>query len=202
MTTWTRMDIKQCNSLSATSPKAMRYTALMAVLSIQQSWHTVPAAMDDVVAKGSRSRFLWGFKRNTYEYLDDPVTMDHLYSATLTEQDPVKLLDLWTTVPGIGLAKAGFVVQLTRGMVGCVDGHNAEAYDVAPSALVFPKGRMTVSAQQNKLESYVRLCENIGGSEFMWQQWCELMAGRWPTEYRNAEAVSRQHVTILEGAIE
>ena len=108
------------------------------------------------------------------------------------------MLDLWTTVPGLGLAKAGFVVQLTRGLIGCVDGHNAEAYDVRNNQLTFPKGRMTLKAQRHKLESYVRLTTAIGGSEFMWKEWCILVAAKYPDKFDTAAAVSRQHVTIME----
>lgn len=197
---WTTDDIKACNTIAQASVDGMRSAALMAVLSIQQSWHTVPEAMVDVTENGSSSRFLWGFKRDTYLHLIQGRNMDHLYAQTIVETDPVRLLDLWTTVPGLGLAKAGFVCQLTRGIIGCVDGHNAAAYDVPPSALVFPKGRMTTKAQAIKLRNYVTLCADIGGSEYMWQQWCVLMAAKYPETYHSAKAVSEQHVNIMEAA--
>ena len=194
---WTREDIKQCNELACVSPEAMRVAALMAELSIQQSWSLVPAAMLDVSLEGDKSKYLWGFKADTYAYLHDTLNMRFLYANTITMSDPVELLDLWTTVPGLGLAKAGFVVQLTRGMVGCVDGHNAAAYDVKLNQLTFPKGRITLKAQQHKLKAYVNLTKAIGGSEFMWQQWCVLMAGKYPEQYASAKAVSNQHVQTL-----
>ena len=194
---WTREDIKQCNELTQASPAAMRVGALMAVLSIQQSWSIVPQAMEDVHLEGDKSKYLWGFKANTYAYLNDTYHMQNLYANTMTLSNPVDLLDLWTTVPGLGLAQAGFVVQLTRGMVGCVDGHNATAYDVGLQALTFPKGRMTLKAQRAKLKAYVKLCKDIGGSEFMWQQWCVLMAGKYPEQFTSAKAVSNQHVRSI-----
>jgi hypothetical protein len=201
MKLWASKHINKCNRLAQSSPEAMRNAAMMAVLSIQQAWGGVPAAMLDMKAEGSTSRYLWGFKADTYEYLMSPNNIDHLYTTTLTTRDPVELLDLWTTVPGLGLAKAGFVVQLTTGRVGCVDRHNAFAYDVAPNQLTFPKGRMTVKAQRHKLEAYVHLTDTIGGSEFMWEQWCIMIAAKYPNLYDSAQAVSKQHVTILESML-
>ena len=197
MKLWASKHIKAVNTIAASSPADMRNAAMMAVLSIQQAWGGVPSAMLDLKDKGRDSKYLWGFKRDTYEYLRDENNMEHLYVTTLTERDPVALLDLWTTVPGLGLAKAGFVVQLTTGKVGCVDRHNALAYDVQPNQLTFPKGRMTVKAQRHKLEAYVHLTDTIGGSEFMWEQWCIMIAGKYPNTYRSAEAVSKQHVEIM-----
>jgi hypothetical protein len=201
MKLWANEDIKSVNNIAAQSPKAMRGAAMMAVMSIQQSWGTVPQAMNDLKDNGMNSRFLWGFKADTYKYLLNKFHMDNLYATTLTTRDPVELLDLWTTVPGLGLAKAGFVVQLTRGMVGCVDRHNADAYDVPPSQLVFPKGRMTVKAQRHKLEAYVHLTDTIGGSRYMWEQWCIMIAAKYPDTYESARAVSTQHVTIMESML-
>jgi hypothetical protein len=201
MRQWSRDHIDQCNTLTQDNPVAMRNAAMMAVLSIQQNWDTVPHAAVDVAEKGIDSRYIWGFKYDTYEYLHDDDNMENLFTRTLTEDDPVKLLDLWTTVPGLGLAKAGFVVQLTRGMIGCVDSHNAKLYDVHPSALVFPKGRMTLDAAHNKLQAYVNLTTAVGGSQFMWEQWCILMAEKYPSQFSNAKSVSQTHVNIIRGEI-
>jgi hypothetical protein len=201
MRPWTHAHIEQCNLMAVSDPAAMRTAALLAVMSIQQAWHIVPVAMADLVKHGRNSRFLWGFKRDTYDYLIDESNMDHLYGATMMTDNPVDLLDLWSTVPGLGLAKAGFVVQLTRGMVGCVDRHNADAYDVPPSQLVFPKGRMTMDAQRHKLEQYVHLTNSIGGSAFMWEQWCIMIAAKYPRSFESAQHVSRQHVDLMELAL-
>lgn len=200
---WAREDIAEVNRLSAVSPEAMKWTALMAILSIQQSWGTVPAAMADVKHEGLKSRFLWGFKAASFNFLNNPYNMEYLYAETMRYENipvDVDLLDLWTTVPGLGLAKAGFVAQLTRGVIGCVDGHNAKQYDVHPGQLTFPKGRMTIRAQNHKLEAYVNLTRWIGGSEYMWKQWCVLMAAKYPETYGSPEEVSRQHVTLIEEA--
>ena len=201
MKLWANEDIAAVNKIATLTPESMRNAAMMAVMSIQQAWSIVPDAMLDLKDKGKHSRFLWGFKADTYAHLSDPVTMEHLYTTTMTTRDPVELLDLWTTVPGLGLAKAGFVVQLTRGKVGCVDRHNAEAYDVLPNQLTFPKGRMTVRAQRHKLEAYVHLTDTIGGSRYMWEQWCVMVAAKYPNSYDSALAVSKQHVDIMRSMV-
>jgi hypothetical protein len=199
MKLWANEDINKCNRLAQASPEGMRSAAMMAVMSIQQSWNLVPAAMEDVKDRGARSRFLWGFKQDTYQYLyRKPKRLEHLFVTTMTTRDPVELLDLWTTVPGLGLAKAGFVVQLIKGKVGCIDRHNALAYDVSANALSFPKGRMTVKAQRHKLEAYVHLTDTIGGSRYLWEQWCIMVAAKYPHQFTSPQAVSSQHVNILE----
>lgn len=201
MRAWTYAHIEQVNKLATASPEGMRNAALMASLSIQQSWNLIPVAMADVLEHGELSKYLWGFKLNTYRFLMNHTNMQHLYVTTMSTDNSVDLLDLWTTVPGLGLAKAGFVVQLTRGLVGCVDRHNASAYDVSPNQLAFPKGRMTLKAQRHKLEQYVHLTNSIGGSAYMWEQWCIMIAGNYPNQYDSAADVSRQHVDILENSL-
>ena len=42
---------------------------LMVALSIQQNWSTVGYQMQDVKTVGGASRFLWGNKKKTYNYL-------------------------------------------------------------------------------------------------------------------------------------
>ncbi len=197
MSRWAAKDITECNKLAQAEPEGVRRACLVALLSVQQSWSHVPVALSDVIHNGGKSQYLWGWKRTAYKFLDKGANLDYLYSGMMTASNEFELLDLFTTVPGLGLAKAGFVCQLTRGWVGCIDSHNARRYDVAAAQLRYPKG-LTIKTQAIKLQGYLDLCEKIGGSEYLWREWCYLMAGRYPQKYARPEDVSTQHVQVME----
>ena len=46
---------------------------------------------------------------------------------------------------------------------------------------------------------YIDTCEDIGGSEFLWNQWCEGMAKRYPKNFSDANAVSFLHTDAILG---
>jgi hypothetical protein len=177
------------------SPQHMINAGLMALLSARQQWSGIGSQMADVADNGVRSKYLFGYKRAGYKYLLKHA--DALYTETMTLEQDIDLLDLWSTVPGLGLAKAGFVVQLVRGRIGCIDSHNAKLYDVGPGQLRLDP-RLTVKGRNLKLEQYIDLCEALGGSTSLWKQWCILMAAKYPQHFKDARAVSAVHLSFLK----
>lgn len=189
-------DIAQCNKAAQASPQGVRRAALIAVLSAHQPWSRVPGQLMDVERHGLRSPALYGSKRAAYRWLEDERNLDALYVATMTEHDPVFLLDAWLAVPALGLVKGGFGVQLSRGLVGCIDTHNAKRYDVARKQLRIDKAS-SPAVNMRKVHDYVRLCHDLGGSEHLWKQWCYLMAGKYPQQYTSPQQVSHQHIDLM-----
>jgi len=188
--------MRECQLYCQKSPTHMINAALMAMLSARQSWSQVGEQMADVKVNGLASKYLFGYKRAGYKYLLDK--KDGLFSRTLAQaSNELELLDLWATVPGLGLAKAGFTVQLITGAVGCLDSHNMRLYDVPASLLRLPN-TLSTHARRVKIEVYRELCKSLGGSASLWEQWCLLMAAKYPTKFKSATVVSAAHVTYLK----
>jgi hypothetical protein len=96
-------------------------------------------------------------------------------------------------IPGLGIAKAGFVRQLLHGDVGCLDTHNLKLYGLNARAF---RTDCSVVALTERLQTYENLCTVIG-TEQLWDGWCEHVAALRPKVWRDAETVSRFHVTCL-----
>ena len=95
----------------------MAWVCLMVVLSIQQNWLGVGLALLDVRDNKLESKFLWGFKSDTYSYI---MTHKHkiygqmmavLNSNKSDKDKAVSLMRVFLRVPGLGLPKAGFMCQ-------------------------------------------------------------------------------------------
>jgi hypothetical protein len=98
-------------------------------------------------------------------------------------------------VPGLALAKAGFLVQMLRGDIGCIDTVNAALYRV-PYAERFGRYKQrSAYGRARALLAYVALCDKLGGSARLWDTWCEHVGSR--GSWHGAEHVSRTHVTTI-----
>jgi hypothetical protein len=190
------MHIKQCNQYAQHDSDHMMDVALMVVLSIQQKWDGVGKQLASVRKLWARSPYLWGMKESAYHYLKE--WKHELYAESMSRHDDLHLLDLWSAVPGFGLAKAGFMLQLMFNRVGCIDSHNAKLYDVAPSQLRLDAG-LTLRTREIKLRGYIDLCERIGGSEYLWRNWCVNLADRYRDVYDDQYDVSARHIEYLRG---
>jgi len=100
-------------------------------------------------------------------------------------------------VPGLGLPKAGFLVQLLRGDVGCLDTVNIALYSVNAEAFSRYKQR-SAHGRARALLAYVKLCDKLGGAERLWDVWCAHVGAR--DTWKGAEHVSLAHVTTIRKA--
>ena len=172
----------------------------MVSLSIQQPWHSVGNQLADVMTKGRKSRFLWGSKGKLFDYVQkhkaDLFVSLHDYKKkriTLAE-----LLVRFAEVDGLGLVKAGFVLQLCLGKVGCLDIHNLRMYGVNPSDFKYGKNA-TLETKLRKAELYIAMCEKLGGSEKLWDTWCDNLAQnpRCRKYFTSKHHVSRVHCEFV-----
>lgn len=109
------------------------------------------------------------------------------------------MLAYLTHCHGLGLAKAGFLLQLTFGLSGCIDTHNARRYGVDMAARTFRiEDRPTKPATRlAKAKRYNALVETMGGTESLWDTWCEYVAANQADFYNDADHVSRLHIEAL-----
>ncbi|MEK9694516.1 MAG: hypothetical protein VW270_02065 [Candidatus Poseidoniales archaeon] len=164
---------------------------------IQQMFHTVPAIVEDVRASGLDSKHLWGSKHDTWRYTLE--NKDMLFEAVFSDMDlEDKLLSI-AEIPGIGLVKAGFVLQLCTGEVGCLDVNNLRRFGL--SAQTFKMGKVKYLTARKRASLYIKTCVECGGSETLWDEWCQLIADKYPQRWRSAHDVSQAHEEIITGAI-
>jgi hypothetical protein len=146
---------------------------------------------------------LWGFKHAGWLYLRKHGQYLHERAEACREGE-IWVNDLmrdFLAVPGLGLVKAGFCVQLLVGEAGCIDMHNLARFGLEAAEFDIPSRKdpdEQLRVIDEAIEHYLWVCETLGGSESLWDGWCGFVADTYKT-YRDAEDVSRRHVTYLAG---
>jgi hypothetical protein len=164
---------------------------------IQQAFHTVPAALDEWDDLGSNAPTMWGWKPKGCKFIEKNATsMAALLTTCKREGDVIGAIDLLMMVPGLGTVKASFVAQILGFEVGCIDGHNATMYKINVNSFKC-NPKHTAKTKLAKITAYVALCEALGGAEHLWDTWCELIAIKQRKHFNSAEHVSELHSTLV-----
>lgn len=179
---------------------------LMGVLSIRQPWLNIGTQMIDVKTNKLNAKSLWGFKKDTYIYLESnkhkmyAQMMAVINSNKTDASKAMSLMKIFLRVDGLGMAKAGFMCQLTAGLVGCMDSHNLKMYNLDAKDFVLAKNPKTIKsldANVKKIRNYIQIC-NEYGTENLWNSWCSFLATK-STKWRDANHVSEVHYSYLIG---
>jgi len=198
---------KNCQQFAQSNPDNLVLVILMVSLSIKQPWHKVGIMIQDVLLNGSTSRFFnWKMKLDTYQYSE--VNKHYLHASMLTiindsttsNIKAFNLMQLFLKIPGLNISKAGFVCQLTAGLVGCMDSHNIKHYNINPTTLDYNKkvkGKRGLNSNRVKLENYINVCHSIG-TQRLWDTWCNMIASRYDV-WNSGDHVSEVHYTYLTG---
>lgn len=190
-------DCFEVNEWSQRNPANMMDMIMMVALSIRQPWSGIGNQVADYREHGVESRFVWGNKLKTLEHLEEHGNA--IYYAAKGEYTDGRLMELFIEIPGIGLAKAGFIVQLWNGRVGCIDSHNLKRLSIPASVLVWnSKAKPLTKAM--KINAYIDACKRRR-SEWLWNTWCNLIAKKHPKHFADSAQVSRSHVTYLTGGV-
>ena len=183
------------------------------VLTIKMPHWMWPKMMDDYRANKGDSQYLFGFKRKTYEYLRDHgeelyddlmelwMTPKKELGGTVQTKDGAMMMRL-LDVPGLGLAKAGFVMQMMFCRVGCMDVHNVRRlYKVDIKDVSISKGVKSDSKKFEKIMNYVNLFKGNRTTQKIWDSWCaQVMHNKCNRgRFASADDVSRLHLTVLTG---
>jgi hypothetical protein len=158
--------------------------ALFCVLSIRQSILKVPAQLDEVIS-GDLSP-LWGHKRDAYVHLSDHT--GDLQKRVLVAPTLESKLVILCEVPGLGIVKSAFLLQIMGENIACLDSRNLAADGANPRAWR-TDGRKPAC---KKITRYVAATH--GKAELYWDRWCcEVATVRgW-----NAEDISALHLSIV-----
>ncbi len=183
------------------NPDKLLTVGTMVLASIRMQWVGVGTQMADVREHGVDSKCLWGWKKAGYRYLRDnrkrlyAKVRDHRAGRCTTND----LIREFLKVPGLGLPKAGFMCQLLVGDAGCLDMHNIERFGLDPSVwIVRPRKKVDAQMREidDKIDLYLRLCEACGGTQQLWDDWCEYLNEKVST-FDSADDVSRRHYIYL-----
>lgn len=178
---------------------------LMVVLSIQQPWYAVGNQLKDVKINGINSRFIWGNKAKTYKSLMS--RKEFIYSQYLAvlnsnksdDDKALSLMNVFLQIDGLGMAKAGFVCQLSAGLVGCIDIHNLRMYSIPMKDLKLSKSIKSKAIKNRRVMNYISICHDIG-TEKLWNTWCNTLATK-SKRFEDGFHVSQVHYSYLQDAV-
>ena len=179
------------------SPDGLVDVVTFVLCTIQQPLQSVGNQMADIRKHGVDSKYLFAAKRNGYQFILD--NKDTIYDGILEckkYDDAVGVVELLTTIPSLGMVKAGFVAQCLGFNVACIDSHNLDRLGMARTALRLAKG-IKPELKRKKIADYVAMCQEKG-AKYWWDTWCDYVAGnRANKKLQTGDAVSAYHVTAL-----
>ena len=153
--------------------------------SIRERTDRLPSYMSEYRKIGKKSSWIWGNKHSTISYIKKNRTFLHKSMVKIIKAKKkdmaLDLILLFLDIPGFGLPKAGFCVQLVAGKAGCLDVHNIRKYlpeedprKGTPSWL--QTSGNSPETKRRKAIVYLDLCQKIGGTRFLWNEWCNHIA--------------------------
>lgn len=165
---------------------------------IQQQFHTVPAILKDWDKNGKESATMWGMKKDGFQHIiDNADRITALLTYESSKCDTIGAIDTLLEVPGLNTVKAGFAAQLLGFEVGCIDVQNARLYGIENLDAFKVTPQHTARTRLAKIESYVVLCNKLGGSGKLWDTWCHFIANQYPEHFIDGEAVSELHSNTI-----
>ena len=187
---------KAISALSKADPKYTLATLTFVNSTVRTAISRAMSDMAETKKKGAKAVCLnntaknnaYRYIRKNYKYLHHVIHCDYMTTA----EKMVALMD----IPNIGLAKAGFILQMCIGKVGCIDCHNQNMFGIDKKDLTVPK-RAKLAEKLRKSHDYINMCEKLGGTEYLWNNWCKFIAGKYPNKFDNAHAVSKVHVDAV-----
>lgn len=159
---------------------------------IQQNFAGMPKMIEEYNKTGTVKRIT---KRQKYAIKVYTARKQEIFDTIFSGISIDDKLLFVASLPGFGLAKAGFVLQCTIGRVGCLDVHNLKRFSLKASAFTLTK---TYNSNLKKAQKYIDICDKILGCAYLWNSWCELIAEKYPQYYADCEHVSRLHVDCIK----
>lgn len=194
-----RSDQKIIGRWARKTPDNMAKTVLFVQSTIQTKFEIIPAKLADIRALGLKSQWMhFKLSRECFQWLNDEFNKLALFQCALEAKDnPHELLSIFSTIPGIGIPKAGFCAQLIFGKAGCIDVWNAKKYGLDKSAFEMRKNA-PLTVKNKKIALYLAIASDCGTSEELWDSWCIDMANRYPKIWESGDDVSKYHIKCLE----
>lgn len=128
----------------------------------------------------------------------DAIVYAYRHAGDLQQTLPACTVDamrVLVELPGIGIVKAGFILQMLGYPIGCLDVHNLRLAGLAPK--VFARIPASAEGLTHKIHVYRDVCHTLGGAERLWDDWCTLISLKYPRWFPTAEHVSSYHVACI-----
>ena len=190
---------KAISEFALSSNVGLERTFRLVFLSIRQPFHAMQKQMRDVDDNGLQSPYLFGWKRDGLAFVraNASTIRETLKAVPAGYGDAQALLDV-ATVPGLGLVKAGFVLQLVTGSAGCIDSHNLQRFGLNANAFKYGSNASD-ALKRKKALAYLDACWKAGGCASLWDGWCDYVAAQQPKHWRSGFDVSAMHETAILG---
>lgn len=99
-------------------------------------------------------------------------------------------------VYGLSTVKAGFVAQMVFGVSGCLDSVNTQRLEL-PTRYARICPTTTPPARRRLIQKYNGMIYRLGGPRKLWDDWCAVIARKYPATFRNAHDASAYHLECL-----
>lgn len=171
------------------SADIFRRGVLFAILSARQRFTLVPTQLEDVEDRGERSPYLFSWKAQSWRELEE--RHGELHARVLGACGLEAKLTTLCGLHGLGVVKAGFVLQLMGYDIGCIDSRNQRREERPKRE--FRMDKDTSPAAQARV--IARYAESVSGrAQELWDVWCADVAD---TYYRTPERISEMHTCIV-----
>lgn len=181
---------KRISEYARANPQNFARTMKFVILTIRNRLYNLPADMETLDSGGNVAdelpAILYGFKQESIDQIDREAESmfaqaeSIVYHAESEREAAENLLDLFTGIHGLGLAKAGFVCQLIYGVSACLDSHNIERFGIPWSHMKSAtfKNARTLKTRRKWIARYCDYVEKAGGCESLWDSWCDFVYNR------------------------
>ncbi len=200
-------DQKICQEWAADDPKVFVNTIMFVSISIRVQTHQLPSMMRQFTM-GQEDPVLFGFKHATRKFVrENQETLFDQYHQWLlskrwkgrTEREQATEAMLFCLrIPGIGTAKAGFLSSLLTGRAWCADVNNLAWFGVDDRQFYINPSTPFVN-RCVRVDRYLALGERLGGTGFLWDNWCQKISEKYPKAFPMAQDVSNLHWQVHEG---
>ncbi len=197
-------DQKVCQEMAADDIRYFYNTLMFVCISIREQTHQLESLMQKFY-NGGRDTVLFGFKRETFNYIEQ--NLDSLFEryrswllagpwekhSQRTWEKEVMLYCL--RIPGFGMAKAGFLSTLLTGVGWCADVNNLEWFGIDDRTFYVSPSTGYVN-KCVRVDKYLNIGQRLGGTEYLWNNWCQKISEKYPKEFPKAQDVSTLHWRI------
>ncbi len=196
-------DQPKISAYARASAENMARVYQFVVLTVQTPLARVVNGDIDLAAEGGPDAMgvLYGWKLNAYAtaWADREEiyhNLEDMWCHRESDRSAAdRMLVYLSSFPGLGFAKAGFVLQLAYGVSGCLDTHNLTRFGIP--ANYYSKRHFNKKPQSRLVwaRRYNDHIEQLGGTAKLWDTWCEYVANssRYRQWYDDARHVSRMH---------
>ena len=156
----------QIEEYAMQSPDHVADVGYFVLATIQQQFSVVRESYWDMKDKGLDSKFAWGSKSAGMERIQ--ATKNSIYKDMFGHSlSQSELLLCVASIPGFGLVKAGFYIQMCTGSMGCLDVHNLKRFGLDSKTFKVPE-TLTWDTALRKADFYLETIHKFGGSEYLW----------------------------------